>query len=246
MNLKTLSIILLWGVISLLVACGESRNQLPDLASISDVGTMKQTFYGFLEPIIVAENASILEQRERLLVWTEAMPNLGWWQRYRLSQLAEEYEIEQPLEDIQATLEALKLRVNTIPVDLAVAQAAKESGWGRSRFAVDHNNLFGQWCYQPGCGVIPKRRPAGAKHEVARFGSVSESVSRYMNNLNTHPSYERFRLLRAQRQQRQLPITGAALLPGLLGYSERGQVYLDELRDMMRVNQKLLSAGAKG
>ncbi len=173
--------------------------------------------------------------------WVEAKDDLSWWQRFRFSRLAHEYEIDEPLADIENTLRQLQLRVNIIPVDLALAQAAKESGWGRSRFAVDHNNLFGQWCYQPGCGVVPKRRPSGATHEVAEFTGVSESVQRYMNNLNTHPRYQEFRQLRAARGRNNLPLSGKSLVPGLLGYSQRGQIYLDELQLMMRANKHLLN-----
>ncbi|KGE03047.1 hypothetical protein HRUBRA_02364 [Pseudohaliea rubra DSM 19751] len=136
--------------------------------------------------------------------------------------------------------------MDVIPPGLALAQAAKESGWGRSRFAVEGNNLFGQWCFDPGCGIVPARRPEGSRHEVAAFDSVDEAIRRYMNNLNTHERYAPFRERRAALRARDTVLTGPALVAGLLGYSERGEVYLDELRAMMRQNRELLESAARG
>jgi Bax protein len=225
-----------------LVGCSQKIEPMPDLAAITDVNLMKQTFYDYLTPIARQQNSIIEQQRERVSEWRDTLASgnkLGWLARRRLNTLANTYEIAD-LEETADIVDELWLRVDIIPVQLTLAQAAIESGWGRSRFAVDHNNLFGQWCYQPGCGVIPKRRPEGMTHEVASFESVSESVRRYMNNLNTHPRYAHLRQLRAQARQAQRPVTAALLTPGLLGYSERGEVYVEEVATMIRRNESLV------
>jgi Bax protein len=210
---------------------------------------MKRTFFGFLQPIVVEENDRIRDQRavlEELRVTLAAGESLGWLARRRLRALAEEYEVPWQPEDPRAVIEALARRVDVIPSDLALAQAAKESGWGRSRFALEGNNLFGQWCYEPGCGLVPGQRPAGEQHEVAAFDSVDEAIRRYMNNLNTHERYRGFRERRAELRNSDRPLSGQALLPGLLGYSERGEAYLDELQAMLRQNRDLLDAVGRG
>lgn len=168
----------------------------------------------------------------------------GWFQRRDIKALAEEYELEWSDDDIADVTDRLWLRVDVIPEELALVQAAKESGWGRSRFAVEYSNLFGHWCYEAGCGVVPERRSASARHEVAAFDDVSESVRRYMNNLNTHERYAELRRLRAAQRRAEQPVTGPSLAPGLQGYSERGEPYVEEVISMMQQNQDLLDDAA--
>lgn len=226
-----------------LLMTGCADRSLPDLAAIDDVNEMKQTFYAFLLPVVEAQNAQILEQRRELAGYRQALmdgDSLGWWQRFQLAQLADEYELDWEDQPALEIVDELWMRIDIIPADLALAQAAKESGWGRSRFAVEINNLFGQWCYVKGCGVVPAKRPPGAKHEVEAYGSVSESIRRYMNNLNTHDRYAPLRRLRASLRRNDQTISGRVLAPGLLGYSERGQVYIDEILAMIRRNQSLI------
>lgn len=231
-----------------LQGCG-AGGDLPDLAAVEDVPTMKRTFFGFLQPIVVEENQRIRAQREDIETLQgrlAAGESLGWLERRRLRRLAEEYEVPWEPDNPATVLATLDRRVDIIPPDLALTQAAKESGWGRSRFALEGNNLFGQWCYEPGCGLVPSSRSAGEQHEVAAFDSVDEAIRRYMNNLNTHERYRAFREKRAELRASDRPLSGPALVPGLLGYSERGEVYLDELQAMMRQNRDLLDEVASG
>ena len=120
---------------------------------------------------------------------------------------------------------------------IALAQAAKESAWGISRFDRLGNNYFGQWCFVAGCGLVPEARNTGASHEVAAFKSVRESVRRYMNNINTHPAYADLRNRRASLRSEGNDISGLALAPALIRYSERGQEYVSELQAMIRGNE---------
>jgi Bax protein len=231
-----------------LQGCGRGGD-LPDLAAVEDVPTMKRTFFAFLRPIVAAENDRIRAQRGELRELRETLAageQPGWLARRRLRRLAGEYEVPWQPEDPAAVAATLARRIDVVPPDLALTQAAKESGWGRSRFAVEGNNLFGQWCYEPGCGLVPGQRAAGEQHEVAAFDSVDEAIRRYMNNLNTHERYRVFRERRAALRSGDRPLSGRALLPGLLGYSERGEVYLDELQAMMQQNRELLDEVASG
>ena len=118
----------------------------------------------------------------------------------------------------------------------AMAQAAVESGWGTSRFAEEAHNLFGHWCYTAGCGIVPSKRPAGAKHEVKKFNNVEESLTAYFNNINTHNAYRPWRQLRAQLRDAPQQFTGSTMVAELGKYSGRGSVYIQELRTVIRSN----------
>jgi len=128
-------------------------------------------------------------------------------------------------------------RVDVIPTSLVLAQAANESGWGTSRFAREGNNIFGQWCFDEGCGLVPNRRGEDASHEVRAFASVDAAVRAYFRNLNTHPSYEDLRTLRASMRMQGLKLNSMVLARGLTRYSERGMDYVEELQDMIRINE---------
>lgn len=127
-------------------------------------------------------------------------------------------------------------RVDIVPPSLALAQAANESAWGTSRFAREGNNLFGQWCYTPGCGLVPMRRELGGRHEVKRFDWPYDSVASYVHNLNTHPAYRGFRQTRESLQDESQTLSGLALLDGLRSYSERGPEYLTAIRNIIVKN----------
>ena len=127
-------------------------------------------------------------------------------------------------------------RVDTIPVSLALAQSASESAWGSSRFAVQGNNFFGEWCYEPGCGLVPKNRLPGRKHMVETFGGIEASVDSYMHNLNSHEAYVEFRKARKQLRNSGSRLKGLDLLPTLQKFSERRQNYLEDIRVITLVN----------
>jgi len=212
---------------------------LPDFAAINDISEKKQTFFDFLQPYIDAKNTQVLHQRLVLLGVVEKMA-VGYALNHReiafLYQLSAEYEVA--TDDVRdpAFLERLLHRVDVIPPSLVLAQAANESGWGTSRFAQQGYNLFGQWCYRQGCGLVPHKRLAKARHEVKSFSSIEEAVNAYFMNINTFASYQYLRLLRGQLRSEAKPIEGLALVEGLRGYSERGDAYIRELRSLIRHN----------
>lgn len=130
-------------------------------------------------------------------------------------------------------------RVDIIPPSLALAQAAKESGWGTSRFARNGNALFGQWTWDEDQGMEPKDRPEGTDHLVREFDTLLDSVEAYMLNLNRHRAYRELRSLRAGMRKRGEPIDGISLAGGLESYSELGMEYVERIRSMIDLNQLL-------
>lgn len=223
-------------------------DRLPDFGGIDDTKERKLAFFAYLAPMVEAENDRVRVQRRRLQALARRLDSgreLGAADQRWLARLADEYELEWPGASLEERIERLKLRVDTVPVSLALMQAAAESGWGRSRFAVEANNLFGQWCYTPGCGLVPNRRNERARHEVALFPTVRESVRRYVNNLNTHSAYAPLRRIRAERRAAGEPLRGADLADGLLRYSERREDYVDEIKQGIRSNRPLISEVAE-
>jgi len=215
---------------------------MPDFANILDVELKKQQFFDFVEPYVHEVNQSIMEQRQRLLGIRDRLDRgetISNSDARFLSTIAEQYELETDDLTSDDFLSVLLRRVDEIPPSLALAQAANETAWGTSRFAQDGNNLFGQWCYSDGCGLVPSRRREGDIHEVRSFDSVRDSVQAYIHNLNTFPSYQMLRRIRQQLRQQNRPLDGVALADGLESYSERGLDYIEELQVMIYTNNLL-------
>ena len=209
------------------------QDDLPDFSQYTNVKQKKQAFFDFMRPLAETANTQVLRLREEL---THIHPErINKQQAQRLTRLAKVYKIKttDPLE--QRTLLLRKLQ--TIPPSLVLAQAANESAWGTSRFATQGNNLFGQWCFKAGCGLVPSGRPAGATYEVRLFKTPQDSVSAYIRNLNSHGGYLDLRRIRECLLTNQQPVTGRALAAGLLHYSSRGEAYIKEIRQMIRVNK---------
>ncbi len=200
-----------------------------DMSGVEDAQEKKARFFNFMRPVIVAENQKVEQQREQIIKAQQEGDN----------RFINKMRVEYKLKEGASSADLLK-RVDTVPLDLALAQSANESMWGQSRFAQDANNMFGQWCFTKGCGMVPGKRDAGATHEVQTYSSVNASVASYIYNLNTTGAYQQLRDIRAQLRSQGKPVTGMALAPGLLKYSERGQAYVDEIQSMIRVNDALM------
>lgn len=213
--------------------------KIPDFAGINDIPTKKRTFFAYLLPAINAENNKLLVKRQQLTLWHQQMTlGAGISQEHDslLKQWAKDYRVTNNDSTLH-TLEALLLRVDIIPSELVLVQAANESAWGTSRFARQGLNFFGIWCYKKGCGMVPKSRNLGANHEVAAFKSVEASVAGYFNNINKHNAYQLLRKLRAELRAKDQPLDAQVLASGLLHYSERGSEYVLDITDMIRQNQ---------
>lgn len=212
---------------------------IPDFKSITDIKQRKAAFFDYLRPKIELENNRITKERTFLLsLQNNKVTKEQTAYAERLGHL-----YSYPLTDDKVTqtwLDEMLKRVNVLPEALVLIQAANESGWGSSRFATQANNLFGQWCYSKGCGIVPKNRSAGKTHEVKKFNTVQESVHGYFMNVNRNRSYTKFRDIRADLAGEEKNLfsveTASDLTHGLLAYSERGMEYVNDLRAMIRHN----------
>jgi Bax protein len=211
----------------------------PDFANIPDVEVKKQQFFDYLEDYIVAENESIAAVREELKPYLDIVNSgvaLSPHERSWVLQLADKYRVDTTELSDRGIVNVLWRRIDIVPVSLALAQAANESAWGTSRFTLEGNNLFGQWCYEEGCGIVPARRPRGATHEVKRFESVSEGVAGYLLNINSHPSYQDLREIREDMRNRGESVDSLLLARGLSRYSQRRDRYVDEVQNIIIQN----------
>ena len=154
-----------------------------------------------------------------------------------LLEIAARYKVaEADFDTRQEWLDELLFRVDVVPTSLALAQAANESAWGTSRFAREGNNVFGQWCFDPGCGIVPQQRRSGATHEVRSFATLHDTMAAYFLNINTNGSYQFFRELRQTMKSQQRELDSLVLAFGLNRYSQRGRYYVDELQTIIVQN----------
>jgi len=128
-------------------------------------------------------------------------------------------------------------KVDIVPVSLALAQAAEESGWGTSRFAAQGNAVYGQWTWGKNAIVPEQQRKELGNYGIASFETLQQSICAYMLNLNTHNAYASLRTKRAELRAMDQKITGHILAGQLTRYSERGEEYVKGLRSLMEYNQ---------
>lgn len=221
----------------MLVDGARPASEPPDFGSLP-VDEKKREFFAFLSPMISAINFELAADRDRVRELRAGLAegrSIGWFDRRWLRRLATRLEV--PIDDLELdeALAILERRAGVVPESLVLVQAAVESGWGTSRFALDGNNYFGQRCYRPDCG-IPPTGLSDPQFGLATYDSVADSVESYILNINTHPEYRVFRELRQQRREAGEPITGLALVEGLTAYSERGEQYVSEIESMIRAN----------
>ncbi len=211
-----------------------------DLNRITRVKTKKKVFFLSLLPLVLKANDAIHHQKHRLsslLSRHDRDGNLSKAQRVWLASLSKYYRVKKNILEDQTARQKLLKRVDTIPPSMVLAQAAAESAYGTSRFAQLGNNIFGEWTFTPGTGLVPEGRPEGETYEVRRFSNLYESVRSYMRNLNTHRAYRALRDERVRLRDNGLPNSGHALAGGLTAYSARGDLYVDEIRAIIRSNR---------
>jgi len=216
--------------------------EMPEFAKIEDIATKKQTFFDYLRPVVEAQNKIIIHERQFILAVIGKIDNglaVNGSDNDKLESIVERYQYKVKA-FTHKTLTPLVKRIDIIPVDMVLVQAAIESGWGSSRFAVDGFNFFGQWCFTQGCGLVPSARDDGKHHEVEVFDSPKDSIIAYMTNLNTNSAYRLFRSLRADLRAQKINLTAEKLVFGLINYSERKDEYIDELLDMLKHNKSFL------
>ena len=218
---------------------GRREAPMPDFTINQDVHAKKLNFFSFLLPLVDEENERLLDLRTRLNYIYEHVRwerEIDHQDKVWLHDVIEEFRISETNVHTEEFWEIALKRVDALPDHLVLAQAANESAWGTSRFAREGNNLFGQWCFRQGCGLIPTNRPADATYEVARFDSISQSIGSYMHNLNTGRTYQELREIRSEARQKGQEPDANAMAAGLMSYSERGEDYITELRSMIRHN----------
>ena len=201
-----------------------------DLKYLGDTKKKRELFIKIVLPLILSENENIQDDRKKLFkILSKNFNTVG--ERVWLKRRFKEYKIE------DQDLAKLKMRMDIIPASIALAQAANESGWGTSRFALEGNALFGQWTWSKK-GISPKNKDPNQSHKILQFQILKASVRAYKNNLNTHNAYQEFREVRAKLRQSGTQITGLALIPYLKNYAAIGEKYVAIIEDII-VNNSL-------
>ena len=212
-----------------LVNVGNQLTKLPkELKNIESPKKRKKLFIKIVLPLIIEENLKIRFDRKKLfeiLNKNNTSSRDKAWVDLKFKQ----YGIK------NNDLAKLKIRMDEIPVSLAIAQAAKETGWGSSRFAQEGNALFGQWTWS-GEGIKPLEVEKDKKHKVAKFKILKASVRAYQRNLNTHSSYKEFRIERAIQRDNDEKLDSLKLVNFLEKYAETGKEYTEVLKKIINQN----------
>ena len=199
-----------------------------EIKQIESSKKRKSLFIQIILPLILEENNLILIDRKRLFSILNKNKNskkeINW-----LNRKFKQYGV------LNKDIPTLKVRMDIIPVSLAIAQAAKETGWGTSRFALEGNALFGQWTWS-GEGIKPAGAESDTKHKVMKFKVLKASVRAYQRNLNTHSSYKNFRQLRAQLRDDSEKLDSLLLADQLDNYAETGKEYTKILKQIINQN----------
>ena len=199
-----------------------------DIKTLGDTKQKRELFIKIVLPLILYENQKITEDRKKLFkILGKNFNTVG--ERVWLKRRFKEYKID------DQDLSKLKMRMDIVPVSLALAQAANESGWGTSRFALEGNALFGQWTWSKK-GISPKNKDPNKSHKVLQFQILKASVRAYKNNLNTHNAYREFREARAQLRQEDKIIDGFELAKYVKNYAAIGEKYVAILEDIIEKN----------
>ena len=200
-----------------------------EINDISSSKKKKDMFIKIILPLIVKENTKIRIDRKRLFTILNKSSNTDIEKKW-LEKKFKQYGVR------QNDFSSLKVRMDEIPASLAIAQAAKETGWGTSRFARKGNALFGQWTWS-GEGLKPKEAEKGETHKVMKFNSLQLSVRAYLRNLNTHKSYINLRKARSELRSNDKPLDSLILSKHLDKYAETGSQYIEVIQKIINQNK---------
>ena len=200
-----------------------------EIKMIENTKKRKEFFIQIVLPLIIKENSNIRIDRKNLFKIINKSNNTNLEKQW-LGKKYKQYGV------VPGDLSSLKIRMDEIPVSLAIAQAAKETGWGTSRFAQEGNALFGQWTWS-GEGLKPKEAKAGEGHKVMKFNVLQASVRAYQRNLNTHSTYRDFRRARAELRDLGKPLDSLELSKYLNKYAETGNQYVEVLQKIIKQNK---------
>ena len=199
-----------------------------EIKMIENTSKRKEFFIQIVLPLILKENSNIKIDRKRLFSIINKSNNTVLEKKW-LEKKYKQYGV------LSKDLSTLKIRMDEVPVSLALAQAAKETGWGTSRFAQEGNALFGQWTWS-GEGLKPKDADKNEGHKVMRFNVLQASVRAYQRNLNTHSTYKGFREERAKLRDKGEPLDSMILSKFLNKYAETGDQYVEVLQKIIKQN----------
>jgi Bax protein len=206
-----------------------SLTLLPEeIIKIENSTKRKNLFIQIILPLIIKENNHIKSDRNKLFNILNKNKNTRGEKNW-LNAKFKQYGV------INKDLSTLKIRMDEVPVSMAIAQAAKETGWGTSRFAQEGNALFGQWTWS-GEGIKPSEADDNSTHKVMKFKILQASVKAYQRNLNTHPTYKDFRSTRAELRDENKKLDGLILAEHLDKYAETGKEYVKILQQIIRQN----------
>ena len=204
-----------------------------DFMEIQPIIERKRLFINTLIPIIYSENLQILNDRKKILDWWRESDgenfSRDFWPQW-LFELSEKYGSD------DSNLGNLLVRVDIIPISLALAQAAIESGWGTSRYSREGNAVFGQYTFDESKGLKPKDRNENDQFFIKKFSNLSESVRSYLKNINTHLAYTDFREERKKLRMSGENLSGYKLVNFLRDYSERKEFYIKDVKEIMTSN----------
>jgi len=208
--------------------------EVPSEMHDADAQERKRLFIDIVLPLVLIENEQTEIKREQMLALLQRLEQgeqLSATEQAWLRELAKQYRVkEDPMSSGEGRLKLLS-RVDLVPVDLALAQAAIESGWGSSHLVRRDHDLFGM------VGLLPvhigRASKKGKRERAPKFASLRESVRTYMLTLNSHSAYDRFRSIRIKMRTEQKPLKGIQMADGLSRYSTRGKHYVSKLRSVI-------------
>jgi len=199
-----------------------------EMKMIQNTKKRKNLFIQIILPLVLDENDRIELNRKKLFSILNKNHN-SKSEKVWLNKKFKQYGV------LNKDVSTLKIRMDKIPVSLAIAQAAKETGWGTSRFALEGNALFGQWTWS-GEGIKPAGASVEDTHKVMKFKILQASVRAYQRNLNTHPSYKKFRLIRAALRDDNVELDSLILVNYLSKYAATGEEYIKILKKIIQQN----------
>ena len=199
-----------------------------EIKQIENTKKRKNLFIKIILPLVIKENNNIKFDRKKLFGILNKSKNTMREKKWIESKF-KQYGV------LNKDLSTLKVRMDEVPVSMAIAQAAKETGWGTSRFAQEGNALFGQWTWS-GEGIRPANAEGDSTHKVMKFKVLQASVKAYQRNLNTHSSYKGFRGARADMRGKKKKLDSMILSEYLDKYAETGKEYVRILQQIIRQN----------
>ena len=219
-------------------------NELKDISSVKD---RKELFIKIALPLIVGENEILNNQNKKIKHLKDNFEYISKNDALWLIKKMKKYKVK------NKSIDQLLIKVDTIPVSLALSQAAIESGWGTSRFAMEGNALYGQYVWgNDEVGMVPTDRKNNEVYSIKAFSSLRESVASYMLNLNSNYHYNEFRNNRFKLKNTDRKISGVYLAEFINNYSIEdnypskviGVIKTNNLEDLddMKIDKRIIPA----